>query len=89
MSDAIDALVVVKAPDTAVLLALPLSKVAISVAIEELKLAVAVLSSASVANVASNDALNASLAATLPAKEELKAVEDPDIADATPVIVFN
>ena len=89
MSDAIDALVAVKAPDTAVLSALPLSKVAISVAIEELKLAVAVLSSASVANEASREELKSSNAFISVAILADVDVNDPEIAPATPEIVFN
>lgn len=61
--------------------------VAISVARDELRLAVWVSTCASVAYVASNEELNASFAATLPAKDELNVVDEPVIPAAVKLLI--
>ena len=63
--------------------------VAIPDAREELRLAVAATNSASVVNVLSKEELNASAAVILVLIEALGALKAPEIADATPDIVFN
>ena len=76
MSDAILADVLVNDPDILAVKAF----VAILVASDALKLAVAATNSASVVNILSKEELNASLAVILPAKDELVVANAPDTA---------
>ena len=72
-------------PDMSVLFAFK----AMSVATDALKLAVAVFNSAVVVNVSSNDALNASFAVILVAREELTEPNAPDTAVLSALVTIS